>query len=110
MFQTWSNRLLRAERLIQYVLKDRSNVFNPGQGPAALRGGAGAEDRKKLHEALARYYLLCIMMDTAVKIAYIGAATAWMKETDEKRGTPQLFMLSFESVAMAMERLRNLLK
>jgi hypothetical protein len=71
------------------------------------------EDQKTLQEwwqkeALQRYYLLCIMMDTAVKIANHGCATGWVLEVDQKRGTPQLFMMNFESIDAAVNRLRHL--
>jgi hypothetical protein len=70
------------------------------------------EDREVLREwwqkeSLQGYYLLCIMMDTAVKIAYLGCATGWILEVDRKRGTPQLFMMDFESIGTAVRRLRR---
>lgn len=70
------------------------------------------EDREVLREwwekeSLQRYCLLCIMMDTAVKIAYMGCATGWILEVDRKRGTPQLFMMNFESIGAAVHRLRR---
>ena len=98
--------LLRAERFIEAVIKSRSNVFDGGQGVAYLRGSEGPESVYKLREVVVRYRLLCILMDTAVKIAYVGASSAWMHRMDQIRGTPQLFMMTFESVATAMERLR----
>jgi len=101
--------LLRSERLIEAVIKARSNVFDRGQGPARLHGNNGDENATILREAVARYYLLCIMMDTAVKIAYIGASTAWILRMDQKRGTPQVLMVTFESVAAAMERLKKMI-
>ncbi|MDQ3258828.1 MAG: hypothetical protein M3R15_34005, partial [Acidobacteriota bacterium] len=61
-----------------------------------------------LKESLQRYCLLCILMDTAVKMAYMGCATSWMLEVDRTRHTPQLFMMEFESVGMAVNRLRRL--
>lgn len=101
--------LLRAERLIDAVIKARSNVFDGGQGPPILYGGTSPEDSKKLREALVRYHLLCIMMDTAVKIAYIGAATAWIEDIDKIRKSPQILMMFFQSVAKAMERMKKLI-
>jgi hypothetical protein len=44
-------------------------------------------------------------MDTAVNIAYIGCSTGWIKEKDAKRGTPQLFLMNFESIDQCMTRL-----
>jgi hypothetical protein len=58
-------------------------------------------------ESLQRYYLLCITMDTAVKVAYVGCATGWMLEADRRRETAQLFMMTFESIAAAVARLRR---
>jgi len=60
-----------------------------------------------LAESLQRYYLLCILMDTAVKIAYMGCATGWIVEADRERGTPQLFMMNFEPINAAVQRLRS---
>jgi hypothetical protein len=59
-------------------------------------------------ESLQRYYLLAILMNTAVKIAHLGCATGWMLDADRRRGTPQLFMMSFESLGAAVARLRTL--
>lgn len=59
-------------------------------------------------EALKRYWLLCILMDTAVKISYMGCSTAWMLDADRARGSPQLFLMTFESVGAAVARLQDL--
>lgn len=99
--------LLRAALLIEALLRARSNVFAKGSGPIRLNGGEGAEDEKKLREVVARYGLLCAMMDTAVKIAYVGASMAWLQEADNKRGSGQLLLMKFESVAEAMDRLKT---
>jgi hypothetical protein len=56
-----------------------------------------------------REMLLRIHVDTAVKIAYVGSATGWMLETDRLRGTPQLFMMQFESIHSATARLQRML-
>jgi len=61
-------------------------------------------------EALQRYWLLAILMDTAVKIAYTGCSTAWMLDADRARGTPQLFLMTFESIGSAVARLQQQLK
>jgi len=101
--------LLRAERLIEAVINARSNVFDEGQGEARLFGNKSPNDAFKLREAVSRYYLLCIMMDTAVKIAYLGASTAWILEADLRRGTEQVLLMNFEPVDRAMRRLKELI-
>jgi len=52
--------------------------------------------------------LLSIAMDTAVKIANVGCATAWMLDTDRRRGTAQMFVMQFESIGQAVARLRQM--
>jgi len=49
-------------------------------------------------------------MDTAVKIAYTGCSTAWMLDVDRARGTPQRFLMTFESIGSAVARLQQQLK
>ena len=61
-----------------------------------------------LGESHIRLALLAIIMDTAVKIAYIGCSTAWLKKTDETRGTKQLLRMTFESIGQAVERLHKM--
>jgi hypothetical protein len=60
-------------------------------------------------ECSQREVLLRIHVDTAVKVANLGAATGWMTEIDAARGTPQLFMMMFESIAQSVARLRRLI-
>lgn len=72
-----------------------------------------AADRRTLRawwlaESLQRYYLLCIHMDTAVKIATMGCSTGWMLEADRRRASPQLFVMNFEPIDAAVDRLRRL--
>ena len=56
-----------------------------------------------------REILLRIHADTAIKVANVGSATGWMLEKDKERGTPQLFMMQFESIAQSVDRLRALM-
>ena len=100
--------LLRAVHLLKAIIEARSNLFSRDDGPARLFGDDSTESVKMLREVFVRYSLLCMMMDTAVKIAYLGAATAWMLEADIKRGTSQIFMLTFETVTAAMDRVKRL--
>jgi hypothetical protein len=69
--------------------------------------GADSKARSEwwLSQSLQRYFLCCIAMDTAVKIAYMGCSTAWFVEMDAKRGSPQLFGMGFESIDKSMARL-----
>jgi hypothetical protein len=56
-----------------------------------------------------REVLLRIHMDTAIKLANVGAGTGWMLDADAARGTPQLFMMQFESIRQSVNRLRKLM-
>jgi len=77
-------------------------------------------DRKKLetggltavHEAwrsgdLQRLALLRILMDTPVKFSYTACMTGWFLELDKRRGTPQLFMMFFEPIETAEDRMKE---
>lgn len=58
-----------------------------------------------LSECLQRHHLLCISMDTAVKMAYIGRSTGWLKKGDIEQGTFKPFGMEFESIGQAVQRL-----
>jgi hypothetical protein len=62
-------------------------------------------DASAVQHCWRREVLLRIHLDTAIKIANVGSVTGWMLETDVRRGTPQLFVMTFESIARAMQRL-----
>lgn len=66
-------------------------------------------DRLQAAECSQRELLLRIHVDTAVKIAHYGSATGWVLEKDRERGTPQLFVMQFESIAQSVARLRKML-
>lgn len=55
-----------------------------------------------------REMLLCIHVDTAVKIATVGSATGWLLEADKARGYPQLFFMNFESISDSVKRLQHM--
>ncbi len=106
--------LLRAERLIEAAIGARSRVYAE-DGAVDLaelqvqpEDDAGRRRVAYLYEAVSRDYLLRSLMDTAVKIAYVGASTAWILETDRRRGTSQVFLMLFESVAAALERIQRM--
>jgi hypothetical protein len=69
---------------------------------------AASSDERLRAEVMQRWYLSRLLMDTAVKLATMGASTAWMLEKDKERGTPQLFMMQFYSLASELNRLQEL--
>ena len=105
--------LLRAVRAMEELIAKRTSFFkNPGsiwcqRTDAEIQYDSEALVQWRHSENLQRFYLLSILMDTAVKIAHLGCSTGWMLEVDKKRGTPQLFMMQFESLRQAMSRLKN---
>lgn len=99
--------LLRAQQIIASVIMTRSNVFDKDRGSMRLNGDDSPDGLEKIHQSVMRYLLLCCMMDTAVKIAYVGTSTAWLLDKDQIRGMPQLFLINFESVSKAMSRVRE---
>jgi hypothetical protein len=71
-----------------------------------------AEGLVALHEMwragdLQRYSLLKVLMDTPVKFSYTACFTGWFLEIDRRRGTPQLFVMQFEPLEMAIGRLKS---
>jgi hypothetical protein len=60
-------------------------------------------------DAFRRYVLLRILMDAAVKLAFIGSATGWMLEKDAQRGTPQVFMITFFNISEELQLLKTTL-
>lgn len=104
--------LLRAILAINGWLHARGVLANPLDKP--IRRIEPVRERAPLDDDLAsqcrqREVLLRIHADTAIKIANVGSATGWMLEKDKERGTPQLFMMQFESIAQSVDRLRTLM-
>lgn len=109
--------LLRAALALEAILRARTDWFDH---PVASRtiwheqqAASGAVDPStggewRLCESLQRYFLLCICMDTAVKIAHVGCATGWIRDADRKRGTKQLLLMNFEGIDEAVSRLKRL--
>jgi hypothetical protein len=64
-------------------------------------------DQTAAFECWQRELLLRIHVDTANKIANVGSATGWMLEAEKARGSPQLFMMTFESIDQSVNRLRK---
>ena len=97
--------LLRSNLAIESILKSEDwyekKYLEQGQGQDNLRTWWQSESLK-------RYMLLCIIMDTAVKMAYVGCSTGWILDADKARGTPQLLFMSFEPIDVAVRRLGQL--
>ena len=109
--------LLRAAKALEAIIRARTDWLDqPAEtrsihsSHAELPPATDPEGRRQwwLSEALRRYVLLCISMDTAVKLANVGCATGWITDMDRKRGTPQLFVMNFEPIGAAVQRLRGL--
>lgn len=104
--------LLRAILAINGWLHARGVLSQPIDKP--VRRVEPVIDRPALEadvsgECWQREYLLRIHVDTAVKIANLGSATGWILEADKVRGTPQLFLMQFESIRESVSRLRRLM-
>ena len=109
--------LLRANLTIEAVMRARCSWFEEdtetrsiwySRNPVAPPYDFAELQKWWLAENLQRYYMLCILMDMAVKMSFIGYSTGWIKEIDKKRGTPQLFMMSFYSIPHEVELLKKM--
>lgn len=109
--------LLRANLTIEAVMRARCSWFEEdtetrsiwySREPVAPPDDFAELQKWRLAENLQRYCMLCILMDTAVKMSFIGYSTGWIKEIDKKRGTPQLFIMTFYSIPEEMERLKRI--
>jgi hypothetical protein len=105
--------LLRAILAINGWLHARGVVKQPIDKPVSRSAPMPARaplDAGAASECLRREYLLRIHIDTAIKIANVGSVTGWMQEADEQRGSPQLFVMTFESIAQSMQRLQSMIR
>jgi hypothetical protein len=109
--------LLRAALALEAILRARTKWFELPEAERSIRcehdARAIAADpalRREwwLAESLQRYFLLCISMDTAVKMANVGCATGWMLDADGRRGSPQILLMNFESINEAVALLRQM--
>jgi len=75
--------------------------------PATIADDAIARSEWWLSECLQRYSLLCICMDTAVKIAYMGCSTGWIRDIEARQG-PKLFMMNFEPINKSVNMLMRI--
>lgn len=99
--------LLRANLAMESILQAYTDFFSTAEEDRSIRYDGPDLRKHEIADALQRYYLTCLLMDTAVKLATTGAATAWMLNMDAKRGTPQTFMMHFYPLADEMNRLRQ---
>jgi hypothetical protein len=106
--------LLRGALSLEVILRARTDWFQRDpeirsircpHDTAAIAASPQARRDWWLSQSLARYFLLCICMDTAVKIANYGAMAGWLTLKEKERGAPQLFLMQFEPINAAMERL-----
>ena len=104
--------LMRGEIALEAVLQNRTDWFEHCKwsrsrldttGPETR--GTKAQEKWWLEETVLRFCLLGIVVDTAVKIAYVGAASSWYEQSSG--GTPPLLMMSFESIDRAVSRLSS---
>lgn len=108
--------LLRATLAIESALRSQTDWFDEAEPAGAeFEAGVDAEagvdpadlPRWWASESALRYFLLCHLMDTAVKLAYVGCSSAWWDDAARARGTEQLFMMTFESINAAVGRLHR---
>lgn len=109
--------LLRAALALEAIIRGRTHWFELPRDGRSIQCEHGAQAiaadpaiRRKwwLSESLQRYSLLCICMDTAIKIAHVGCATGWIRRADRKRGAPQMLLMNFESIDEAVGHLRRI--
>jgi hypothetical protein len=108
--------LLRSLLGIERILKERTDYFTLPTEQKTIWPDAEKLKTMSDQEGLEttwyfgqvqQYVLLSILMDTPVKLSYVGCSTGWFKEIDKKRGTPQLLVMTFEPIDVAMRRLRQ---
>ncbi|MCW3122261.1 MAG: hypothetical protein JWQ38_1753 [Flavipsychrobacter sp.] len=105
--------LLRSVLAIGEVLKETTDYFAKVKIWGSTFFGRYPETENdiidwRLSEMAKMNFLLSMIMDTAVKMAYVGCSTGWIKEQDAKRGIPQLLSVQFESIDQAIRRIKKL--
>jgi len=101
--------LLRSALAIQALLKAPAADID-GQPRCASGAGAVSAERERLRqswrqESLRRYYLIATLLDTAVKIAYVGSSAGYLQE--QLAGRP--FLMSFQPLETALRRVDDLM-
>lgn len=98
--------LLRGALAMSRVLHECTRYDDDPQLQSLSYGGP--DPARRAHaDGVTRWFLIRRLMDTAVKLATMGASTAWILEKDRERGTPQIFMMQFESLAGELRWLRS---
>lgn len=64
-------------------------------------------DARWMFQSAQRHLLLAIHMDTAVKLAYVGASTPWMIRKEQEGGAPQLMLMMYEGIDQSVRRLKD---
>ncbi len=106
--------LLRSYLAIEKLLKERSDYFKTDVKNRTI--WITRQELEKLPQEqaaqkywqasnLQKYYTLQILMDTPIKLSHVGCSTGYFLEIDKKRGTPQLFIMDFEPMEQAFQRL-----
>ncbi|MCU7843327.1 MAG: hypothetical protein KZQ93_05760 [Candidatus Thiodiazotropha sp. (ex Monitilora ramsayi)] len=109
--------ILRAYLVIEAIVEKRLNFISIPKNERSIWISQEEIDQLPQREAafaiwragtLQNYALLKIVMDTPIKFSYVGCATGWYKELDQERGSPQLLLMSFETLEKALQRLLQL--
>jgi hypothetical protein len=100
--------LLRSAIAIQALLK-ASATDSEGAARRVGETGAALAERERLSQSwrqgsLRRYYLTAALLDTAVKIAYVGSSAGYLGEKLGRRP----FVMFFEPLETALRRVDRL--
>jgi len=99
--------LLRTNLAMESILRAYTDFFSMAEESRSIQYDGPDLRKHVIADALQRYYLTCLLMDTPVKLATMGATTAWKLKKDAERGAPLTFMMNFYSLAAEVERLRQ---
>ena len=104
------NTLLRGEIALEAVLEDQTDWFDHCEWTRSKLDTSGPEEKGLkalekwwLEENVLRFCLLGIIVDTAVKLAYVGAASSFIKQSRE--GGWPILMMNFEPIETAVSHL-----
>lgn len=104
--------LLRAELALGAVIEHHSDWFSHMRWTRGYLDATGPEDDTTsalrswwLEESVLRWCLLGLVLDTAVKLAYVGAAGAWIGGRRQE-GLPQkMLVMQFDPIDVTVARL-----
>ena len=102
--------LLRAELAIANVIENRTDWLEHTNWTRTTLDSAGpaqdtslAREKWWLEECVLRWCLLGAVVDTAVKLAYLGASTSSLEQ--KRGGSLPIIMMTFDSIDKAVTRL-----